>query len=84
MIHTYTRTHTYTYIHIHTHGVSRVFFIVLEVYIDIHRRSTTAAASDELRLLLIKTVLKCGRSFNYGQCPVKVTDPNVLNVSANL
>jgi len=57
-LHIRTHTHTHTHIHTHTWRV-KGFFIVLEVYIDVHMRSTTADAADELRLLLIKTVYMC-------------------------
>jgi len=50
----YTHTHTYT----HTWHV-KGFSIVLDVYIDIHKRSATAIVADELCLLLIKTVYMC-------------------------
>src|SRR6218665_3733483 len=83
--HTHIHTHTYTHTHIHTHMACQGFFHCIgSIHGHTRRRSATGAAADELRLLLIKTVLKCGRSFNYGQCPIEVTDPNVLNVSANL
>jgi len=62
---TRTHTHTHTHIHTHTHMACQGFFHCIGsdcIYLDIHKRSATAVVADELCLLLIKTVLKCGRS----------------------